>query len=257
MKRVAAEMMRDHVRRLAEREMREDGRSFDQMRKLEIETGLMEMAEGSARARLGDTEVLVGVKIDIGTPFPDKLGEGILMTGAELRPVAHADFEAGPPSEDAVELARVVDRGIRESGMLDMKRLAIVAGEKVYMVHVDVLPLDHFGNLFDAANVGAVAALSSAKVPASRFGFGEDFPLPVTESPVSCTFVKIGGAVMLDPTLREEGVADARLTVTTDSKGDIRAMQKGLSGAFTFSELKDCVQLARRKAAEVRAQALA
>ena len=254
---VVSEIMRDQIHRLASRGMREDGRAFDEARKLSIELGILEMAEGSARVRLGDTDVLVGVKIDVGTPFPDKPADGILMTGAELRPLAHPDFGAGPPSEDAVELARVVDRGIRESGMLDLKKLAIAPGEKVYMVHVDVQPLDHFGNLFDAACVGAVAALRNSIVPASRFGFGADFPLPVQESPVSMTFVKAGAHIMLDPTLREELVADARLTVTTDSKGDIRAMQKGLSGAYTFGELKDCVQLARRKAADVRAQVLA
>jgi len=254
---VVSEITHDQLRRLASKGMREDGRAFDQARKLTVERGILEMAEGSARVRLGETDVLVGVKIDVGTPFPDRPNEGILLTGAELRPIAHADFEAGPPSEDAVELARVVDRGIRESGMLDLKLLVAAPGLKAYIVHVDVQPLDHFGNLFDAANVGAVAALHCATVPAKRFGLGDDFPMPIAESPISTTFVKIGGHVMLDPTLKEEMVADARLTVTTDSKGDIRAMQKGLSGAYTFGDLKDCVQLARRKAAEVRAQVLA
>jgi exosome complex component RRP42 len=253
---VVSEITRDQILRLASRGMREDGRAFDQARKLVVERGVLEMAEGSARVKLGETDVLVGVKVDVGTPFPDRPDEGILMTGAELRPIAHADFASGPPSEDAVELARVVDRGIRESGMLDLKRLVAAPGTKAYVVHVDVQPLDHFGNLFDAANVGAVAALHCATVPAKRLGTGEDFPMPVTESPISCTFVKVGGHVMLDPTLREESVADARLTVTTDSNGDVRAMQKGLSGAYTFGELKDCVQLARREAARVRAQVL-
>jgi exosome complex component RRP42 len=237
--------------------MREDGRTFDEARVVSLERGILEMAEGSARVRLGLTDVLVGVKIDVGTPFPDKPKEGVLMTGAELRPSAHPDFEAGPPSEDSVELARVVDRGIRESGMLDLTMLCVEEGTKAYMVHIDVQPLDHFGNLFDAANLGAVAALRSAVVPAARLVKGADFPLPVRESPISCTFVKIGAHVMLDPTLREERVADARLTVTADSNGDIRALQKGLSGAFTIGEIKDCVQLARRKGAEVRAQVLA
>jgi exosome complex component RRP42 len=252
-----SEILRDHVKRLASRGMREDGRSFDQARALTVEVGALQMAEGSARARLGDTDVLAGIKIDIGTTFPDKPDEGMLMTGIELRPIAHAGFELGPPSQDAVEISRVVDRGIRESGMLDMKKLAISPGQKAYIVHVDIQPIDHFGNLLDAANIAAVAALRSSFVPAGRLGAGEDFKLPLRECPVSSTFVKIGTHIMLDPTLKEESVADARLTVTIDSKGDIRAMQKGLSGAFSFSELKDCVQLARRRASDVRAQVFA
>ena len=254
---VVTEIMRDQVHRLAGRGMREDGRGFSEMRKVVIEKGMLEMAEGSARVKLGETDVLVGIKVEVGTPFPDKPDEGTLMTGAELRPIAHAEFESGPPSEDAVEIARVEDRGIRESQMIDMKRLCVTPGEKVYMVFVDIQPLDHYGNLFDAANIGAVIALGEAKIPARRLGLGEDFPMPVRSKPVSATFVKVGKHIMLDPTLREEMVADARLTVTTDENGDIRAMQKGLSGAFTFGEVRDCVLLARQKAAEVRAQVLA
>lgn len=254
---VVSEIMRDQIHRLAGRGMREDGRGFGETRKISLETGLLEMAEGSARVRLGDTDVLVGVKVDVGTPFPDKPDEGVLMTGAELRPMAHAEFESGPPTEDAVEIARVVDRGIRESRMLDMRRLCVRPGEQAYLVFVDVQPLDHYGNLFDAANIGAVAALRGARVPAARFALGEDFPMPVRAAPVSVTFVKVGKHIMADPTLREEMVADARITVTTDENGDIRAMQKGLSGSFTFGEVKDCVLLARQKAAEVRAQVLA
>lgn len=53
--------------------------------------------------------------------------------------------------------------------------------------------------------------------------------------------MKIENSILFDPTLDEEKVADARLTVTTDENGDIRAMQKGLSGAFTLEEVKQVI----------------
>ena len=45
--------------------------------------------------------------------------QGSLMCGAELRPVAHRNTNQ-PPSPQSIELGRVVDRGIRESGCIDM-----------------------------------------------------------------------------------------------------------------------------------------
>src|SRR3989344_7494439 len=103
------------IRKMIERGKRLDHRPFDQYREMTIEAGIISSAEGSARVKLGNTEVIVGVKLGVGTPFPDTQDEGVLMVTAELLPLAHPDFESGPPGEDAIELARVVDRAIRES----------------------------------------------------------------------------------------------------------------------------------------------
>jgi exosome complex component RRP42 len=97
--------------------------------------------------------------------------------------------------------------------------------------------LDYDGNLFDTAFVGAMVALLHTTIPAERFGLGDDYQLPVNHFPVSCTAVKIGDAVLVDPILDEEKLADARLTITTDENGNIRAIQKGLSGGFTIKEI--------------------
>ncbi|RLF35035.1 MAG: RNA-binding protein, partial [Thermoplasmata archaeon] len=172
---------------------------------------------------------------------------------AELIPLASPDFEAGPPDKDAIELARVVDRGIRESNVIDLEKLCIEPGEKVWIVFVDIHVLDYDGNLFDASSWASLAALCTATVPAERFGLGENFPLPVNyEMPVSCTFAKFNKAIVLDPCLEEELIAEARLTVTTDKNGDIRAMQKGLGGSFTIDEVKKIIKTSIVKGAEVR-----
>ncbi|MGW8289540.1 MAG: exosome complex protein Rrp42, partial [Candidatus Bathyarchaeia archaeon] len=105
---------------LLESGKRTDGRGPTDYRDIKIESGVIERAEGSARVLLGKTEVIVGVKISTGTPFPDVPDTGVLTVNAELVPLASPDFEPGPPGEDAVELARVVDRGIRESKAIDL-----------------------------------------------------------------------------------------------------------------------------------------
>lgn len=233
---------KDYLVNLAENGKRVDGRKFDEFRKISIETGVISKAEGSARVKIGNTQVISGIKMVIGEPYSDSPESGVMTTAAELIPLASPDFEAGPPRENAIELARVVDRGIRESELIEVDKLCIEPGEKVWMVFIDIHILDFDGNLFDAASLASLAALLTTNIPAERFDLGENYPLPLKEPPISCTSVKYNGVVVMDPSLDEEEIAEARLTVATDKNGHIRAMQKGLNGSFSIDEIKKVIK---------------
>lgn len=248
---VISELTRNHIHRLASAGKRADGRAPDEFRPLKIEKDFVKSAEGSARVHLGKTDVLVGIKMDLGEPYPDTPNKGVLITSAELIPMASPKFESGPPRENAIELARVVDRGIRETETVDMEKLCVEPGEKVWLLFLDLHILDYDGNLFDACSFGALGALTNTIVPASRFN-GKDFKLKVEHYPVSITSVKIGSSIFQDPSLDEEMVADARLTVAIDENGNITAMQKGLSGSFTFDEVERVIELATIRGNEIR-----
>jgi exosome complex component RRP42 len=249
---IMSEIKRDHMLKLIAEGKRLDGRTPTDVRKIQVITDVIESADGSARVKMGKTEVIAGVKIIPGTPFPDTPNIGVLTTGAELIPMAHPTFESGPPGEDAIELARVVDRGIRESGMVDVEALCITPGEEVWMCFVDIYALDYDGNLFDAANLAAVCALKNATIPGEQYGKGENKPLPITCTPISITEVKIGNTLIVDPNFDEEQISTARLTVTTDDVGNFRAMQKGGRGSITLDELSLCLDRAVEKGAEIR-----
>lgn len=251
-KAVISEIRRSHIEELLGKGTRTDGRGLLDIREISVVTGCIGTADGSARVKYGNTEVVVGVKIVPGTPFGDTPNKGVLTTGAELIPMAHPLFESGPPGEDAIELARVVDRGIRESGMVDVEKLCVVEGEKVWMCFIDIYALDYDGNLFDAANAAAVAALKTAVIPAEQYGLGENTPLPITCTPISITATKIANTLILDPNFDEEQISSARLTVTTDDDGNFRAMQKGGQGSLTLDELSQCLDNAVEKGKEIR-----
>ena len=243
---------RDYLCKLAEQGKRIDGRRFDEYRKIEIQTHVISKAEGSARVKIGNTQVLTGIKLDVGEPYPDAPDSGVLTTSAELVPLASPDFEAGPPGDEAIELARVVDRGVRESEVVHLDKLCITPGEKVWVLFIDIHILDYDGNLFDASSLASLAALFTAKVPAKRFELGEDYPLPLSEPPVSCTSVKFNDVVVVDPCLDEEEIGEARLTVATDENGHIRAMQKGLNGSFTREEVQKVIKVSIDNGQETR-----
>jgi exosome complex component RRP42 len=247
-------LRRDYITKLLDEGKRVDQRAFDEYRPVEITKDYVkEKADGSAYVTLGDTKVLVGVSMDLGEPYPDSPESGILSTGAELRPIASPEFELGPPREDAIELARVVDRGIRESGMIDLEKL-FIEEEKVWAVFIDTHILDDGGNLIDAATIAAVTALLNAKIPKLEDGKiirGEwQGKLPTTCIPISCTMAKIRDKMLLDPVLDEEHAMDARLTVTTTDT--VNAMQKGGTGSLTMDEVEKAVDMAFEKSKDLR-----
>lgn len=251
---VMAELKRDHISKLLSKGMRVDGRRPDEMRPLTIETNFIGSAEGSARVKLGNTQVVVGVKLIKGEPFPDTPNSGVLSTNAELIPMASETFEGGPPDQESIEVARVIDRGIREGHAVDLEKLCIEPGKEVWIMFVDVHVIDYDGNLFDAANIGANAAFKTTIVPAKRAGLGEDYPLPVLHQPISITAVKIDGKLLVDPTHDEERVADARLTVATNEMGRLCAMQKGGEGSLTRDDVRRVIDMSLRLGAEVRSR---
>jgi exosome complex component RRP42 len=242
---IISRIKKDHIKALAAKGKRIDGRSFDEPREIEVTKNPISIAEGSARCKLGKTDIFVGVKVEVGTPYPDSPDRGVMTTNAELIPMASPTFESGPPRPPAVELARVVDRGIRESGCIDFSSLCIEPGEKVWIVFIDIHIVDYDGNLFDAAGIAAMAALNNTIIPKSKFELGEDEKLPITVQPLLVTHAKFGDYIMVDPGLDEDLIADARLSVGIDENGHVRAMQKGRSGAFTKDEVMAMVKRAR------------
>jgi exosome complex component RRP42 len=246
------------MEQLIEKSKRLDGRGLEDYREIKIEQGVIEKAEGSARVLLGKTEVLVGVKIETGTPFPDTPNNGVLTVNAELVPLASPTFEPGPPDENSIELARIVDRGIRESKAIDTEKLCIEPGKKVFVIFVDIYVLNHDGNLIDASALAAVAALLNTKMPNYEIKDGEVeikqgyTPLPMKSRPITVTIGKMNNKLIVDPWLEEEQVMDARLSMAFNDEGNICATQKGGSGYFTPQQILEGIKLIQKKAAELR-----
>ncbi len=254
-------LKKDMMESLLKKGVRLDGRKLLDYREIKLETNYIPKAEGSALACVGDTMVLAGVKLEVGTPFPDTPDEGVLAVHAEFVPLASPSFEPGPPDENAIELARVIDRSLRELKVIDLGKLVIKPGEKVWMVWLDIYALDHGGNLIDASMLASMAALLSAKMPKAyvdpetgrvvvdkteRVG-----RLPITRKVVTVTIGKIGDMLLVDPSLDEENVLDAKLTIAVSDDGRIAGMQKAGMGAFTVSEVERAVNIALSKASEL------
>ncbi len=253
------ELKSNQIRDFLEQGKRIDGRAFDEPRSISIEIGVIPKAEGSARVRLGNTEVITGIKVQPDRPFPDLGDKGIFICTAEILPLAHPTAEPGPPQEDVIELARVVDRGIRESGMIDLSKLVLVKDKSVIGIFADNSVIDHDGNLFDACAYSSTAAILSTKIP--KWEMQDDVPVkiedqesdaPITTIPVSVTMGRIGKHIIVDPNMDEWLCLDARITITTNSDGNICALQKGGKDGFTLDQLTKCGETSTSVGAKIR-----
>ncbi len=246
-----------HLLKSLNENLRYDGRGLLDFRKIEIETGVSKSAEGSARVKLGETEVIAGVKMELGKPYPDTPDEGTIMVGAELIPLSSPDFESGPPDIKSIEIARVVDRGIRESKAIDFKKLCIKEGEKSWIVTIDIVTINDAGNLQDASYLAAMAAVKDARFPkleGEKVNYKEltETKLPLTKEPVEVTVLKIGDKLIVDPSTEEEKLIDARLTIAITEDGRLCALQKGGDYPLSLDEIDAMIGIAAEKTKELR-----
>ncbi|MBS3070261.1 exosome complex protein Rrp42 [Candidatus Micrarchaeota archaeon] len=248
---IIKEVTEAFVKDLVKNGKRQDSRDFSSYREIRVEKGIIQNDEGSALVQLGDTKVLCGIKFDLMVPFPDRPDEAVVMVGAEFSPMAHPDFEPGPPREDSIELARVVDRAIRSADCIDSSTLPRTE-EKVMAIFIDLHILDNCGNLIDAASLAAMAALKNAQVPKIN-GEGkiirEDFsgPLALKRSAVVCSFEKIAGRMVVDATEEESTASDGRMSIGVTDDGLVCCGQKSGAAGFSKQELLDLIDLTFEK----------
>jgi len=231
-----------------------DRRPLTSYRPFEVKFNIAPNADSSVLFKLGNTQILAGVKLEVGQPFPDSPNEGVLIVNAEYLPAASPTFEPGPPDENAIELARVIDRGLREAKVIALDKLVIVPGKRVWIVWLDIYILDHDGNLIDASAMASMLALATTFIP-----YYEVDPLtsnvkidrtkklqrlPLNRYVVSVTVNKIGDLLVIDPTGEEEAIASSKLAISISEEGNIVGIQKMGIGYVTEDDINKAIEMA-------------
>ncbi|MHA1272722.1 MAG: exosome complex protein Rrp42 [Promethearchaeota archaeon] len=256
-KRIISTIEKNYIKNNLRHGNRIDGRDLWEYRDIQIKVDTISSAEGSSDVSIGDTRIITGLKYDIGAPFPDLPDEGVCTIMAELLPLASPLFELGPPDEQSIELARVVDRGIRHADCIQTKKLCIQENEAVYILFVDMYVINHGGNLVDCGGIGALTTLISAQIPEGRWNgegvewtgnylTGQDI---INELPLVITYGKIDDIIFLDPNLPEELVCDGRISISV-TEDKITSIQKSGTATFTFDEIlelgKKSIEIGRK-----------
>jgi len=247
---------------------RGDGRGVADARVLRITLG---PSDGVAEVQLGATRVIAATTAELVEPAPERPTEGFFSFTTDLSPMGSPSFESseagGWAAERAVDVTRVVERGIRQARALDVEGLCVVAGRRVWAVRVDAHVIDNGGNLTDAASIATAASLLHYRRPeVTVTGTGDDdivlhphevrepVPLTLHHIPVSTTFALFpDDQWLLDPTFREELAADGSLSITANKHREICGVHKAGAGGVPLDPqtVLRCTDLAIERAAEV------
>ena len=84
---------------------------------------------------------------------------GFLVPNVTLPPLCHSQFKPGPPSEQAQTASLFIRDAITNSGLVSLTDLCIAEGKLSWVLHLDIVCLNHDGNILDAGAKAAVAAL--------------------------------------------------------------------------------------------------
>src|SRR5438067_9526869 len=184
--------------------MRADGRRPDELRTVEIKTGYLMTAEGSAIISAGNTRVLCAASVEDGVPqFLRGSGRGWVTAEYSMLPRATAkrtprEAAKGRLSGRTQEIQRLIGRSLR--AVIDLNAL----GERTITLDCDVLQAD--GGTRTAAITGACVALGIALRQMQQFGALKN--LPMIDYVVATSVGIVNGEAMIDLCYEEDSRAD-------------------------------------------------
>ncbi|XP_034245891.1 exosome complex component RRP42 [Thrips palmi] len=238
-------------------DLRNDGRSRQDYRPIELELDIVTHANGSARVRLANTDVLVGVKTEIDVPKPEKPEEGKVEFFVDCSANATPVFEGKGGEELATEISNFLASSFASSMSFDLKTLCIIKGVQCWKLYVDILILECGGNLFDAVSLAVKAALHNTMVPRVETVAmdGGNVDLQLSGDPYDCwrldtknmpclvTLSKIGEHFIVDSTAEEEECSMASLVFSVTDGGRLNSLCKTSVGSLHPHTLAEALKV--------------
>lgn len=204
-----------------------DGRSYDVLRPVTIETSVQRNPEGSVLYRCGGTTVLIAASVSEGVPdWMRDTGRGWLTAEYEMHPRANPerkrrDRQKGRIDGRSSEIQRLIGRALRAA--VDFDKL----GERMITVDCDVLDAD--GGTRTAAITGGMVALTIALDRLRATGLVQKGVL--REPIVAISVGLLEGRPMLDLCYTEDRDAEVDLNIVGTPSGGVVEVQGTAEGA--------------------------
>ena len=210
--------------------VRPDGRNLAERRPLSMSSGNITTADGSAVVKLGSTTVVCGVRAELSNPRPEEPEQGYLVPNISLPPMCSTMFKPGPPSVAAQSASQFLATVLATSGCIQQEELCISPGKLVWVLYIDLVCLDHSGNILDASVSALTSALKTVTLPSVVVDTDTEEVVVSTNNrkkltlknlPISTTFAIFSSSsspspyLLSDPTQEEENLASSMVTVVT------------------------------------------
>jgi len=252
---------------------RPDGRKLEDRRPFSISAGNIKTADGSAIVKQGNTSVVCGIKAEITKPTAEQPDKGFIVPNVILPAMCHPNIKVGPPSPEAQDLSAFIKDVILSSGCISLTDLCPVVGKYAWVLYIDILCLDHDGNLRDASVAALVAAFHCLKLP--KVIYDDEMEqitvsevkekLDVSCIPVCCShalfFLDTGEVIgddaremtlVSDPSYAEQELADTLISIVTLNKGVICLTQQTGDRPLSESNLQKAISLASNHSNYIR-----
>jgi ribonuclease PH len=222
--------------------MRPDGRKPDELRPVEIVTGYLKTAEGSALITVGNTQVLCAASVESSVPpFLRNTGKGWVTAEYSMLPRATSTRTArevakGRPSGRTHEIQRLIGRSLRS--VVDLAAL----GERSIILDCDVIQAD--GGTRVASITGAYVALAIAVKQMVRFKMVSKSPLTGAVAAISVGMLH--GEAILDLCYEEDSRAEVDANIVmTDTGRFVEFQATAEHESFDDSQMSAMTGLAR------------
>jgi len=255
---------RDFIFAAARDGVRIDGRGL--LVEREVEISVVPGSNGTVEVCIGETRCIAATHAEVVAPLPERPSEGFFSFLVDFSPMASPSYELqSSVQKRQADVARVVERAVRQGRALDVEGLCILAGRKVWSVRVDVRVLDDAGNACDCASIATLASLlcfrrndvtvTGDDVIVHSIEEREPVPLIIHHVPLSTSFALLNSTVcVLDPLLAEEQVALGTLTITANKFGEICGVHKAGGVPIDQRLLLHCTEIALERARRLTAR---
>ena len=226
--------------------MRAEGRSFNELRPVSIQTHVNCWAEGSAQISMGQTKVLCTASVSETTPqWLNKPNHGWLTAEYAMLPRS-GDFrinrERAFNSGRSQEISRLIGRSLRAA--VDLSKL----GERQIYVDCDVLQAD--GGTRTASITGGFVALALALKNLKDQYIIKDIPLKNYVCAVSVGLNK--GQLYLDLDSKEDKSCETDMNfVMNDRNNFIEIQGTAEKQSFTKDQMLEMMNLAHKASLEL------
>ena len=220
--------------------LREDGRKFNEERKIKITKDVNIYAEGSVLIEVGNTKVICTASVSEKVPpFLRGTGKGWVTAEYSMLPRAtnernQREASKGKLTGRTVEIQRLIGRALRSA--IDLEKL----GERLITIDCDVIQAD--GGTRTTSITGGYVALALAIKKLLNDEILEENPLA---NVAAISVGKIDSELMVDLKYSEDSAAEVDMNVIMNKKGEFIEVQgTGEESTFTRAELNGLLDLA-------------
>ncbi|MHA2034230.1 MAG: ribonuclease PH [Candidatus Thorarchaeota archaeon] len=217
---------------------REDGRSNDELRPVEIIRGFLKHPAGSVLIKTGDTQVICTATVEEGVPgWLNGEGQGWITAEYGMLPAATSERNSRYRiSGRTYEIQRLIGRSLRAAVDLSMM--------DGYTIRIDCDVIQADGGTRTASITGGYVALYDAL---SHLVQDEKlYKMPVKGIVAAVSVGIVEGSVLLDLCYEEDSVADVDMNIVMLDGSFVEVQGTGEGGIFTREQLSEMLSLAER-----------